>query len=229
MEHKSFTFLITGVRDNDCAVYNYAENGHIVFFKLPYTPPYAEFQGIRGFQTAVRFRPFEHTTKYENSIAVNLSEWTEHADEEYLEIFMKYLHDFRDGGFYKQFFFTIGDKARTQAEPLFRLATKYLSEGSFHEDDTLCSQKALSSYLLRHYRLDDGAAELAARILLQHAADYVMINSVMNDLQKKSSSYMIHKEALLNGTIRQSKFELLFENDLNHLREKLERRQENEK
>lgn len=87
-------FILLALSGRDAAretLDSFAEGGRILEFTLPYAPPYEAFDGIRELQLAVRrmgaFPP--------EALALDLTEWVGHEEEEWLEITAMYLHDHR--------------------------------------------------------------------------------------------------------------------------------------
>ncbi|MCD8022336.1 MAG: hypothetical protein LUF30_04965, partial [Lachnospiraceae bacterium] len=112
MRDSKFTFFISGKKDNDRLALNYLKgidgDCRYLFFKLPYVLPYQRFDGIRRFQYAARYRPFSDSTVRRKTCILDLSEWVEHPGEEYLEIFLKFLHDYH-GFFDFEYLITVSD------------------------------------------------------------------------------------------------------------------------
>jgi len=69
------------------------DNPHIQF-KLSYTLPYHEFNGIKelqlAFKEAKRFKKY-----YKGIVAIDLSEYVGNENDEYLEVFLMFLYDHR--------------------------------------------------------------------------------------------------------------------------------------
>ena len=98
-KRNDFEVLITGVKENDRYVYqDVGSEKDITFFTLEYKPPHQRFSGLKEFQKSMRFLPFVNHTQTDKYVAIDLSEWVEcnRWNEEYLEIFLKFLHDFGD-------------------------------------------------------------------------------------------------------------------------------------
>lgn len=136
-KRNDFEILITGVKDNDRYVYHHVgDEKDIVFFTLEYKLPHQRFSGIREFQKSIRFQPFVNSTKSDKYVVVDLSQWTEcnRWEEEYLEIFLKFLHDFGDGSIFDyHYIILVGDKGINDIKGIYGLLAQYLYGGCINE------------------------------------------------------------------------------------------------
>lgn len=74
---------------------DFAGNAPCVCYKMPYVPPYETFRELRNLILRVR----EHTglrADYRGIVAVDVSQWLGHEQEEYFTVLLKYLYDHRD-------------------------------------------------------------------------------------------------------------------------------------
>ena len=96
MSDNNFVFLISPeIEDTDFIVNEMVRgNINIVFYKLLYVLPYNTFNGIKNFQIATKYHPFEGTSDISMIVSVDLSEWIGHESEDYIKIFFKFLADF---------------------------------------------------------------------------------------------------------------------------------------
>ena len=224
---KAFTVFITGVKSNDYAVKRYIGKGKsYVFYKLPYAPPYQGFNGIRDFQVITRFKPFEDSTQKNKYAVVDLSEWVGHEREEYLEIFMKFLHDY-SGYFEFEYIFTVGNAKRNQIQELLVLAATYLEEVNVHEDLTLVEEKKLAKYIQLHFEVEKNCAAKLAQIFIKNNIDgYTQLHVFMNDIcRHRYKNKNITEEIILDKPAMQTtKFYLIYEKEVDKWRtERLER------
>ena len=166
---KSFILYLSGAADNDVAIMNYLagqkeyRDAPCAVFKLDYTDPYQDFTAIREFQCAMRYRPFADKAWRRKVAIVDLSEWIGHEKEDFLEIFCKFLHDFRSF-FRLEYVFTVGAADRDAVQGLYRLISEYLCAGRLVEDNTLTNSRALGELLKETYPLDEAVAEKLAEI-----------------------------------------------------------------
>lgn len=184
---KSFTLYVSGAADNDIAVMNYLSGQKeyrdvpCAVFKLDYTAPYQDFTAIREFQCAMRYRPFADKAWRRKVAIVDLSEWVGHEKEDYLEIFCKFLHDFRSF-FRLEYVFTAGTADRDAAQGLYRLISEYLCAGRLVEDNTLTDSRALGELLKETYPLDEAVAEKLAEIFTAgQIRGLTQLHTVMED------------------------------------------------
>ena len=171
MHEKNVTLLITGAVDSIPSAKIYLNSWSkyqdctFMTFRLPYTPPYERFKGIREYQYATRYRPFQSQPRRACVVILDISEWIQHTEDEYLRLFLKYLHD--ENGFYcREYLMTVG-RADEQSIRNFRLlAAEYLGGGQVVYDRTLCDRNALRDYLQKNYPLNEKAADRLAQIYL---------------------------------------------------------------
>ena len=131
-ENKGFIILLTGEKDNDEFAVWMAKKENYMLFTLPYTQPYQRFDGIRELQTAGRFRAFWDDTCRKKIAIIDVSEWIGHEEDEYFEIFSKFLCDFSKQAFFDfEYIFTVGDAGREEAKYLYRTLSRYLGGGRF--------------------------------------------------------------------------------------------------
>lgn len=140
-QRNNFTILTTGAADNDTAALRYIQSQEVyreakcVLYQLQYVPPYETFKGIMDFQDIIKYHPFSDPIQKEAAAVIDLSEWIGHEQEEYLEIFCKFLHDY-DLEFYEYaYIFTVGTADRKTAEKLYTLLDRYLEEGEIVETE----------------------------------------------------------------------------------------------
>ena len=76
-----------------------------IFYKYDYVFPYDKLDGLRRYILSVKDRTGLRNS-YRGYIALDLSDWADHVDEEYFKIFIMYLTDHSDGIHYMLFFET---------------------------------------------------------------------------------------------------------------------------
>lgn len=171
-------FLSTQERYRDCPY---------LFFPMPYVPPYQDprqFSAIREFQRAGRYHPFSDLAQRRKLAIIDLSEWLGHENEEYLEVFLKFLHDNTHASFfYFEYVFTVGSASREQCLPLRQLLARYLGREFLLEDNTFRSQKSLRTLLRSRYPLDAAVAGRLTQIFAAHPTnDLAQVDTVMEAL-----------------------------------------------
>jgi len=93
-----------------------------IFFKFDYVFPYEKLDGLRRYILAVRDRTGLRNS-FRGYIALDLSEWSDHVDEDYFRIFIMYLADHSDGIHYLLFF---GAREASQREPIMKMLAQYM-------------------------------------------------------------------------------------------------------
>ena len=182
---RSFLVLATGLDSNDAAIKRFVGDKPYICYRLPYSLPYKEFEGIRQFQLETKYRPFEDGTEAFKYAGIELSEWVGHEDEEYLELFMKYLHDYT-GFFDYKYIFVTKCTEQNHIKAIFQLASRYLDVGEVLLDKTFMDEKTLSMYIVKKYRLMSAVTSQLARCFISGAmSGYAELESVMQDIIKR--------------------------------------------
>ena len=223
-----FTFYLTGQKDAD-SMFRLRLDRNCLIFRLPYTPPYEKFPGIRAFQAAARFHPFQDEAVRARTAVVDLREWLGHEQEEYLEIFMKFLHDYRNFSFYDfSWVLTAGSADRAAVRDLFLLASCFLGRGRLEEDRLLTDSVQLAQYIAAAYPLQAAAARRCGEILTRNRiASLTQADAILSDLcescggrkrEKKLSAEQIFRTDAVHDTL----FWLFYEPDLRSWMEELQ-------
>ena len=74
-----------------------------IFYKYDYVFPYDKLDGLRRYILSVKDRTGLRNS-FRGYVALDLSEWADHVDEDYFKIFIMYLTDHSDGIHYMLFF-----------------------------------------------------------------------------------------------------------------------------
>jgi len=181
MTDKPFTLLALSGRDAARETLDaFADGGRILEFTLPYAPPYEDFRGIRELQLAVRrmgaFPP--------EALALDLTEWVGHEDEEWFEIAAMYLHDHRH---LWNYVFLVRERDAGDCAALFFTLRAFLV-GELCEDRTFADKAELAAYLMKHRPTEPGAAERLAAILMRPNArmfrSYPRLNALTEELAR---------------------------------------------
>lgn len=224
-KEKTFTFFLTGRKDNDTAVENYVrthgyDESKCILYKLEYTPPYKNFTDIADFMSKTQYHPFRDPLHKEAVVVIELSEWIGHEKEENLEIFLKFLHDY-DWSFYRyEYVFTVGDADKIKIKDLYALVDEYLCRGDIFEDKTLTDEKYMSVYLSANYPVNRALAERLSHIFVTNKTfGYAQINTVMEDfierVNLRKGATLTEKQAgILLGKLEACKLQTLFELDV---------------
>lgn len=230
MHGKDFTFILTGMKDNDTVVENYVRShgfkeAKCVQYKLEYTPPYQNFIGVSYFERITQYRPFTDPIQKKAVAIIDLSEWIGHENEEYLEIFCKFLHDY-DWSFYQyEYVFTAGDADRMKIKELYGLISEYLCEGNIVEDRTMIDEKSMITYLMSTFPVNKTLATKLSHIFVSNKIrGYVQLNMVMNDfvdrMQSAKGSLLTEKQVKGKfNALENSKLAILFEKDIRKWKE----------
>ncbi|MBR5090602.1 MAG: hypothetical protein IK093_14320 [Ruminiclostridium sp.] len=179
-----FTLLITESENNDTAVRRYAGTEQdIVFHRLEYVRCDERFDELKALQRKARGSAAAYGEKI--TMAVDMSEWIGHENEDLFTITAKFLCDMNGQWSYV---FTVGSHTRDEALGLFGVLMKYMS-GRIVYDDTFTSTEALAGYIEEN-STDSDAAALLAGMLMQDE---------MKELRTYPSVKRICREMLLSS------------------------------
>lgn len=196
-----FIFLITGVKDNESYAARYAEecgykDGQCITFRLEYVPPYEKkFNGIRDFELLSRYHPFHDPIRKERIAVIDLSEWITHEDEYYLDIFLKFLHDYLWSFYEYRYIFTVGDAYLEQVKDLYKKAIFYLNNDAMIINHTLTNVDEMNEYLKKRYKVDKGLADQLSHVFVNHIDGYTQLDMIMDNLFEKLESKRLTKKA----------------------------------
>lgn len=97
----TYTFLVTEQKLNDLEIKEFVcameeKETPIMIYKFLYTPPYeTNSDFIKKFQYRGSYKPFQDDTQKRKIAVINMTEWIGHEQEEKLELFAKFLHDYQ--------------------------------------------------------------------------------------------------------------------------------------
>ncbi|MBR3299301.1 MAG: hypothetical protein IKI64_08860 [Clostridia bacterium] len=174
-DNRSLMFCVFGSRMNEIA--------EPLHFKLRYVPPYNDFSGIALFRYACAYKPFRDDPVRARNVIIDLSEWREHADEEYLEHFFAYLHDY-DGYHYFTYVFDLGSKDNRFAKAINMLAALYLGKGEVIENKLGNDDGLLSEYIGMVYGVCENTSAKLAKLFngSERFSGLTAIDGIMSDL-----------------------------------------------
>lgn len=221
----SFVFYLSDAKEDDISVLYFLQNHKIlkqdtVFrkFRLEYTPPYQEFSSLRRFQRVLRYRPFMDSASRKMIMLVDLSEWIGHEEEEYLEVFLRFLHDYRSF-FQPRYVFSAGVVQKEEVYKLYRLISGYLPGGEMMEDHILSDSQQLCKYLCEKYPLSKPVAARLGRIIAGgRLTGLACVNMVVEDFVERmhiKRGAEITDAIVFNhrNDLQNSKVHLFFEED----------------
>ena len=183
MTEKPFVLLALSGRDASRETLDsLSEGGRILETALPYAPPYESFEGIRDLQLAVRrmgaFPP--------ECLALDLTEWIGHEEEEYFEITAMYLHDHRD---LWNYVFLVREREAGDCAALFFTLRAFLA-GELREDRTFADRETFAAYLTERFPVERSAADRLASVLTKPTPQarmlrsYPRVNALMEELAR---------------------------------------------
>ena len=94
-----------------------------IFCKCDYVFPYDKFDGLRRYILSVKDNTGLRDS-FRGYIALDLTEWTDHVDEDYFNIFIMYLADHSEGIHYMLFF---GARDEAQKVSIIKALRQYMS------------------------------------------------------------------------------------------------------
>ena len=214
--------ILNEEKKNDAAAKKYiCDSGFLkakcVQYKLEYAMPYQNFTGIAGFERLTRYHPFCDSLDKDAVAVIDLSEWIGHEQEEYLEVFCKYLHDYNWGFYRFSYVFTVGAADKYRIMALYRLLSSYLEEGRIVEDNTMTDEGAMQEYLMKEYPVNRALAKKLAHIFVSSKIKgYALLKTVMDDFtwRMKGPKACMITEGQVKKSFRKlgdSKFCILFQ------------------
>lgn len=136
---KSFTFYFSEEKLTDTDVRDLikvleGDQASVMVYKLPYVPPFEnDPKFIKKFQYRSAYKPFCDETCKKKIVAVNLTDWLGHEDEENLEVFTKFIHDYHSFFDY-QYFFMAEKTNEKEIKGLYFLMSEYMGRGQIIEN-----------------------------------------------------------------------------------------------
>jgi len=103
---------------------DFAGETAIVYCKVGYVSPFDKFVEIKKIISAVNSKTGLRK-EFKGIVALDLKEWLDHYEDEYLTILLKFLHDKLEDGW--KYVFTFGSANEYEIKPLLRLIARYLN------------------------------------------------------------------------------------------------------
>ena len=180
LDNRSLMFCVFGSRMNEIA--------EPLHFKLKYVPPYNDFSGIALFRYACAYKPFRDDPVRARNVIIDLSEWREHADEEYFEHFFAYLHDY-DGYYDFTYVFDLGSNDNRFAKAINMLAALYLGKGEVIENKLKKDDRLLSEYIGMVYGVCENTSSKLAKLFneSERFSGLTAIDGIMRDLVESTN------------------------------------------
>lgn len=200
---ENFVMLITGIADNDRLVKQMTGEQRPIYYKSRYVPPCETFNELRLMLLLVKSMA---DINGENTIAIDLSEWIGHEQEEYLTVMLKYLHDQRD---HWRYIITVADHSRAEAARLYIRLKTYMA-GSIIEDETFMSMRGLEEYLVTEKKLSrEVSSELARHFFSREfkgSRGYEILEGVLAELRSLSGGRTVTLKVLREYLSREDSF-----------------------
>ncbi len=179
-----FTLILTGTADSDYIAHQHLEEmkaKNFTFFPLRYTLPFHSFSAIGEFSKATQYQPFKDKPIREKVIVMDLTEWMGHEDEEYLEVFVKYLHD-SPSFFQFSYLFLLNTDKEAEAWPMFLLLSRYLATGRMKQATFQPRSGSLTTDLCMSYPLEPSLGQQLAEILGGEPLSKPQMDIILRDL-----------------------------------------------
>ena len=190
---EDFVLLISGIEDNDCIVRRLVGSERPIYYRSRYTAPYEDFLELKNLLLLVRSMD---DVNAENIVAVDLSEWIGHEQEEYLTVMLKYLHDRRS---HWKYVFTVGSCGMEDAAKLYVRLKTYLC-GSIEVDRTFSGADSLEEYLVKTKRMKQDAAGVFSRLFFSREAKisrgYEILESILGEMKRPGERGPVSLDAL---------------------------------
>ncbi len=178
--HPEFTLLITGSENNDLAAERITSGSvHLVYHKLAYAAPFMKYEELRKIQLKIRQSPYSVGKKI--CVAVDISDWIGHEEEEYFVASVKFFHDHCDR---MGFVFTVGESDITKIQKMYLKLRMYM-RGVVKADETFLKVDALTSYIMSCSAESDAAALLAKVLMsgpMKPLRTYPAVKNICSDI-----------------------------------------------
>ena len=105
-----------------------------MIYKFLYSPPYENNSDfIRKFQYRSAYKPFQDETQKRKIAVINMTEWIGHEQEEKLEVFIKFLHEYRS--YFDFEYVLVAEKTNERAvRDLYDKVSEFWGKGYIIED-----------------------------------------------------------------------------------------------
>lgn len=197
MKKNDYTIFASDTTDNRTlmfCVFGSGMNGiaEPLHFKLRYVLPYSDFNGIMLFRHTCAYRPFRDAPVRARTVVIDLSEWKDHAAEEYLDHFFAYLHDY-DGYYDFTYVFDLGTGDMRFANEINMLAALYLGKGEVLENRLGKDGRLLAEYIGTVYGVCENTSAKLAKLFneSERLSGLTAIDSVMSDLVESTKRHDI--------------------------------------
>lgn len=185
LQNIDFIMLASTQNEDDSSVYGFAKEP--IFFRLSYVQPYEDFNELKKLQITERR---ENIYNRPATLAINISEWTEHFEEEYFTVTLKYLHDMRTKW---KYIFVVNSCSRQTAVSMFAEIRFYLN-GELSMDDKWTNRSLVVKHLQNTFSYEPKAAAAFEKILHKLPEKYrsdSFVKTVTDELMANSSDNRI--------------------------------------
>lgn len=191
---RPFTLLIASGTDYPKSVLTeLTRNTAHLCYRLSYTPPYEQFNGLRKLLLQIRR---ESKTEIPEVLVLDLTEWIEHETDEYLDAAVKYLYDHRD---IYDYIFVVRNCSRRKCLPLF-LKLRTFMAGTITEDLTFSDKSYLAEYLTESHTIDSDALDILTSIFMQDPDEqyksYTVADNILEELSLASENDTITLQSI---------------------------------
>lgn len=161
-KYDDFVLLVTEATD-DSVIFEASEKP--MLHKLNYTMPFNEFWGIKDIQLAVRsFDPFNEG---EIVLAIDVSDWAGHEEEEYFISTVRFLYDHKEKW---KYLFVLRGASEEAVFDMFLTIRQYMS-GRIHKDEKWESEEKLAEYLEKCEMFTPVAADVFGKLVMLEKFD----------------------------------------------------------
>jgi len=180
-----FTLLVTGGRELRHHKGLFPTTAGTVFTSLSYTPPYESFEELRKLCRRIRAAERDHTV---DTLAIDLTQWIGHTDEDFFTVACKYFHDHTD----YRYRFTVEGWDSDRVLPLFAKLRAYLP-GRLRRDPTFDSPRYLADYLHTLCPFDREGADALSLLILRKASlhSYDLLGQLAEELKELSGNGIV--------------------------------------
>lgn len=188
-QQNCFTLLVSSGNDiPKNSLSQLTSNTVSLYFRLPYTPPYEQYNGLRKLLLQIRKKS---NSEIPETLVIDLTEWLEHDKDEFFDITVKFLYDHKD---IYNYIFVIRNCDQRKYNALF-VKIRTFMPGNITKDLTFTDEQHLEKYISCSCKIDSKALKLLSAIIMHDSADqlrsYTVIDNLTDELEHTSGNGMI--------------------------------------
>lgn len=194
MKNNDFILLAAGYEDDLAAINLIGNDANIFRHKIPYAPPYENYDGIKKFQ--LKYYQLGMFCKDNVWAVVDITEWIGHEADEFFDITLKYFYDHRAD---LKYLFVANGFSREECIPVYVKLRCYM-HGVMEENKAFDNALNLSMYLKENFSLIGNEALFLSKLLtekeMQPIRNHAAIESLLMDIKSCSVNETISMHSI---------------------------------